>query len=198
MAEQPDRTCLALLSNHPNPKRRAPRVCKPCLRCYRWGGRVLSSLAFSCLPRILHPRYQDIVQGCGVLDLHLGPQFVELEVGLQAPYNGLRAIQQITLWAAWRPWQKDSRFSGVSFSGAHPPYSAVPTEVFRENYRSSGQSMSNRVGDMSTVFGRDKYTIAAESHRLALRLVPGAPRYQRVTQNSALSSCTRYKESVMT
>lgn len=140
------------------------------------GGRVLSSPTFSCRPRVLHPRYQDIVEGCGVLDLDLGAQFVELEVSLQAPYNGKRAIQQITLSGIWRAGE---RVLGRVVLRIVPPISRyLPMTSFSTI---AVQGDIKEISTKPTVFRFGKHTIAAESHRLALGLVPGALRYQRVT-----------------
>lgn len=85
------RTCLALWSNHPHPKRCASRVRESGRTAIsisiRMRGRIPSAPVFTRLPGISHSRHQDIVESRSILDLDLGAQFVELEVGLEALYN---------------------------------------------------------------------------------------------------------------
>lgn len=113
--------CLTFRTNNPNPERCAPRVCKPghppistriCLSCRLFGccGQVPTFPASrSCLPGVLCSGYQDVVGGGGVLDLDLGAQLVELEVGFQTLRDGKRAIQQIALGGVWESREKEER-----------------------------------------------------------------------------------------
>lgn len=96
-AKQSAHTCLALRPNNPYSKRSAPRVREPghpaisasmCLAGRFCGTVPTFPGAFRCLPGVLYPRYQDVVARGGVLDLDLGAQFVELEVGFQAFRDG--------------------------------------------------------------------------------------------------------------